>query len=110
MKKIEPLIAHRGASAYAPENTLVAFDEARLLGARCIEFDVMMCKDGELFVFHDDKLTRTSNGKGDFHDATSEYILRLDAGSWFSPRFVGEKIPSFSEVLQWLIRHRLQAN
>ena len=81
---LEPLIAHRGAAPYAPENTFAAFEKARELGARSIEFDVMMSADGELFVFHDTTFKRTTNGRGQFGDASSEYIASLDAGSWFS--------------------------
>jgi glycerophosphoryl diester phosphodiesterase len=110
MIKIEPLIAHRGASLDAPENTMAAFNQAYQMGARAIEFDVMMCADGGLFVFHDDRLERTSNGTGHFCSATSDEIRKLDAGSWFSARFVGEKIPALSEVLQWFITHQVQAN
>ena len=60
------VIAHRGASAYAPENTLAAFQRAEVLGAGCIEFDVQLNAEGELFVFHDERLTRTTNGQGPF--------------------------------------------
>ncbi len=110
MINIEPLIAHRGASPYAPENTIAAFDKARELGARAIEFDVMMSADGELFVFHDETLTRTTDGKGKFDTVSSEYITSLDAGSWFSERFRGEKVPRLSDVLLWFADSHLQAN
>ncbi len=107
---LESLVAHRGASPYAPENTLVAFEKARELGSRAIEFDVMMSKDGEVFVFHDEQLKRTSNGVGKFTDATKEYIASLDAGSWFSPNFADSTIPTLTEVLAWCVTHDIQAN
>ena len=110
MPVMEPLIAHRGASAYAPENTLVAFAKARALGCRCVEFDVMLSRDGEPFVFHDDTLQRTTNGVGKLGEVSADYIHSLDAGRWFSKRFSGEKIPSLHTTLQWLIDNDMQAN
>jgi len=107
---IGQIIAHRGASAYAPENTIAAFDQAKALGGRMIEFDVMLSADGEAFVFHDDALKRTTNGSGEFGLVTSEYLRSLDAGSWFSKQFHGEEIPTFYEVLKWLEVHNMQAN
>lgn len=108
--KLEPLVAHRGASPYAPENTFAAFEKARALGARSIEFDVMMSGDGGLFVFHDTTFKRTSNGRGNFGDASSEYIASLDAGSWFSEQFSDEKIPTLRDTLAWFGRHGMHAN
>lgn len=110
MITLEPLIAHRGASPYAPENTLAAFDKARALGSRAIEFDVMMSSDGELFIFHDETLKRTTNAKGIFTETPREKIVSLDAGRWFSERFLGEKIPTLFETLRWCVAHGMQAN
>jgi glycerophosphoryl diester phosphodiesterase len=107
---IDRVIGHRGASAYAPENTIAAFDKALALGCKYLEFDVMLSADGEPFVFHDDKLKRTTNGKGEIGLVSAEYLQTLDAGKWFSRRFSGEKIPHFSEVLQWLNFSNVQAN
>lgn len=104
------IINHRGASAYAPENTLSAFNKAYAMGGRFIEFDVMLSADGQPFVFHDDQLERTTNGKGAFHRMDSDKLRTLDAGSWFSKRFVGEKIPTLREVLMWLIEKDVFAN
>ncbi|KTD21659.1 glycerophosphoryl diester phosphodiesterase [Legionella londiniensis] len=106
----DKIIAHRGASAYAPENTRAAFERARQMGSRFIEFDVMQSADGELFVFHDDELNRTTNARGAFHLASSETLRGLDAGSWFGRRFRGERIPAFTEVLRWLNEHDMAAN
>ncbi|MFI4963479.1 MAG: glycerophosphoryl diester phosphodiesterase, partial [Legionellales bacterium] len=80
------------------------------LGCKMIEFDVMCSADGEPFVFHDDRLKRTTNGKGDLGLVDAAYLKSLDAGSWFSKLFKGEPIPHFREVLKWLSFSNLQAN
>jgi glycerophosphoryl diester phosphodiesterase len=105
-----PVIAHRGASAYAPENTLAAFDLAYISGAQWIEFDVMLSQDGEPFVIHDDTLQRTTNGHGHVSNTPSKELQQLDAGSWFSKQYRGEKIPHLLNVLKWLIFSDVQAN
>lgn len=107
---IETIIAHRGASGYAPENTIAAFDKALALGCSMIEFDVMLSLDKEPFVFHDDKLKRTTNGRGEIGKVTSDYIMGLDAGKWFNRRFKGEKIPHFKDMLKWLSLTSMKAN
>ncbi|KTD57410.1 glycerophosphodiester phosphodiesterase [Legionella shakespearei] len=107
---VDKVIGHRGASAYAPENTLAAFDKAFSLGCRVIEFDVMCTADGEPFIIHDDSLKRTTNGKGEVGQVDAAYLQSLDAGSWFSRQFKGEKIPHFKEALKWLSFSDMQAN
>mgnify|MGYP001300547204 CR=1 FL=1 len=107
---IDRIIAHRGASAYAPENTIAAFDKAAILGARMIEFDVMLSQDGEPFVIHDENLKRTTNGRGEVGEVDAAYIKTLDAGKWFSKQFLGEKVPHLQDVLQWLIFSDMKAN
>lgn len=104
------VIGHRGAAAYAPENTLAAFDKALEQGCRFIEFDVMLNADGEPYVFHDEKLNRTTNGRGEFYLASNDYLQSLDAGKWFSRKFSGEKIPTLREALEWLSGSNMQAN
>lgn len=104
------VIGHRGASAYAPENTLAAFDKALSLGCSFIEFDVMLSADGEPFVIHDESLKRTTNGKGEVGKVDAAYLQSLDAGRWFSKRFAGEKIPHFTDVLNWLGSEDINAN
>lgn len=104
------VIGHRGASAYAPENTLAAFDKALSLGCNFIEFDVMLSVDGEPFVIHDETLKRTTNGKGEVGLVDAAYMQSLDAGKWFSKRFAGEKIPHFRDVLNWLAFSDINAN
>jgi glycerophosphoryl diester phosphodiesterase len=93
------VIAHRGYSAAAPENTLSALKAAIEAGADSCEMDFHLTKDGEIVAIHDSTLDRTTNGKGDVSDFTLEEIRRLDAGSWFSPRYTGERIPTLEEVL-----------
>lgn len=92
-------IAHRGASAYAPENTVAAFDEAIRLGAAAIEFDVRVTADGVPVVLHDETVDRTTNGRGRVNELTRLELLRLDAGSWKHPRFAGTRIPTLAEAL-----------
>lgn len=110
LQTIERVIGHRGAAAYAPENTLASFNKAATLGCRYVEFDVMLSADGEPFVFHDDTLKRTTNGRGEIGLVSAEYLQSLDAGKWFARRFRGEKIPHFLEVLQWLTTSNTKAN
>jgi glycerophosphoryl diester phosphodiesterase len=93
------VIAHRGASGSAPENTLPAFERAIALGADMIELDVQLTCDGEVVVIHDWTLDRTTTGSGLVREQTLGAIRRLDAGSWFDPRFRGARIPTLAEVL-----------
>jgi glycerophosphoryl diester phosphodiesterase len=92
-------IAHRGASLHAPENTLAAFEMAIGQGIDAIEFDVRLTADGEPVVLHDDRLERTTDGRGPVAEASLQSIRRLDAGSWFAPRFRGERVPTLAEAL-----------
>jgi glycerophosphoryl diester phosphodiesterase len=93
------VIAHRGASAYAPENTLAAFRAARELGADWFELDCTLSADGEVVVIHDDTLDRTTSGRGPVDALTFAELQRLDAGSWFGPEFAGEPLPSLAAAL-----------
>ncbi|WP_085993968.1 glycerophosphodiester phosphodiesterase [Oceanobacillus senegalensis] len=92
-------VAHRGASGHAPENTMAAFQKGFEMKADYVEIDVQMTKDGELVVIHDTTVDRTTNGTGYVGDLTLEEIRQLDAGSWFSESYAGEKVPTFEEVL-----------
>jgi len=105
-----PVIAHRGASAYAPENTLAAFTRAALLGVRWVEFDVMLSADGYPIVFHDERLERTTNGHGCVNTYPYAMLRTLDAGAWFHPRFASEPIPLLTVVLAFLQQAQLSAN
>lgn len=110
LKVNPPVIAHRGASAYAPENTMAAFKQAQGCGANWVEFDVMLAACGEVVVIHDETLERTTNGKGLVCDVPYSYLQTLDAGSWFGSQFVGERIPTLSQVLLFLGQNAMSAN
>lgn len=94
------IIAHRGASAYAPENTMAAFRKAVELSADGIELDVKCSKDGEIVIIHDQSLDRTTNGHGKVIETNLKDLRDLDAGSFFSDEFSEEKIPILREVLE----------
>ena len=97
----QPLvIAHRGASAYAPENTLAAFKLAAEQEADAIELDVDLTHDGHVVVMHDATIDRTTDGHGRLSDLTLEEIRRVDAGAWKSAEFKGERVPLLEEVLE----------
>jgi len=95
------IVAHRGSSGRAPENTLAAF---RLALAEpeihMIELDVHLSADGIPVVIHDHTLERTTNGSGRVEDHTFEQLQQLDAGGWFAPEYAGERVPSLEEVLR----------
>lgn len=93
-------IAHRGFSAAAPENTLAAFSRAIQAGSDLVEMDLRLSRDAQVIVFHDRELDRTTDGEGPAGERTLAQLKELDAGSWFSPEFAGEKIPTLDEVLE----------
>jgi glycerophosphoryl diester phosphodiesterase len=95
------VIAHRGASGHAPENTLAAFKRALTLGATFIETDLQLTRDSRFVAMHDPTVDRTTNGQGKVHDMTLAEIRRLDAGSWFGSAFAGEKVPTLDEILEF---------
>lgn len=94
------IIAHRGASGIAPENTLPAIDSALAAGVDYIEIDVHLSSDGEVIVIHDETLDRTTNGQGKVSERSLEYIRSLDAGSWFSGEYRGTVVPTLEEVMR----------
>jgi glycerophosphoryl diester phosphodiesterase len=94
------IIGHRGGTPNQPENTMAAFLEAQRLGADGIGFDVQQCSDGALVVIHDFTLDRTTNGSGLVAQTTSNHVASLDAGSWHSERFAGQRVPRLAEVLE----------
>ncbi|HVX43502.1 MAG TPA: glycerophosphodiester phosphodiesterase family protein [Mycobacteriales bacterium] len=101
------IYAHRGASAYAPENTLASFALAKDLGAHFVELDVQRTKDGVLVVMHDDTPARTTDVTPDRSEWTvGQFTLAelqaLDAGSWKDPKYAGEQIPTLDQVLDLL--------
>ena len=95
-------IGHRGAAAYAPENTLASFRRAVELGADGVEFDLHRTRDGRFVVIHDDAVDRTTDGHGKVDALAFEELRRLDAGSWKGREFAGERIPTFDEVIDEL--------
>ncbi len=99
------VVAHRGASAYAPENTLAAVDKAIAIGVDYIEVDVRLSLDNIPVVIHDARVNRTTNGKGRVVTLPYPKIKRLDAGSWFDPVFHQERIPSLNEVFRRALPH-----
>lgn len=97
---VSKLIAHRGACAVAPENTLAALYKASELGASWIEADVRLTLDNEAVIFHDSTLERCTNGRGLVRKTPYEVITGLDAGSWFGAKYAGEKVPTLDQWLQ----------
>ncbi len=95
------VIAHRGASGNAPENTLAAFRKAIALGASFIETDLQLSRDARFVAIHDATVNRTTNGQGAVHDMTLADLRKLDAGSWFGSEFSGERIPTLEEILEF---------
>ncbi|MDN3666641.1 glycerophosphodiester phosphodiesterase [Algibacter miyuki] len=93
------ICAHRGANKLYPENTISAFEEAVHLGAHMIEFDVRMTIDNKLIIMHDATVDRTTNGSGLVENLTWNEIKKLDAGTWKSKKFKGERVPLLEEVL-----------
>lgn len=93
------IYAHRGSSGTHPENTIAAFKAAAKLPVHGVEFDVHMTKDHELVVIHDETINRTSNGTGFIKDLTLAELKKIDFGSWYSPKFKQETIPTLREVL-----------
>ncbi|MCE5285583.1 MAG: glycerophosphodiester phosphodiesterase [Pelosinus sp.] len=102
--------AHRGARAYAPENTMAAFTKALDLKADGIELDVQTTKDGEIVICHDHAIDRTSNGTGWIRDFTLSELKKLDFGSWFDQHFAGEAMPTFAEFFAWYLKTPLLLN
>jgi glycerophosphoryl diester phosphodiesterase len=96
------IVAHRGGGSLAPENTLAAFRLGQELGYAAHEFDVKLAKDGVAILLHDDTLERTTNGKGRAADYAWKELAALDAGSWHSEAFRGERIASLEEVARLL--------
>jgi glycerophosphoryl diester phosphodiesterase len=94
------ILAHRGDLAYAPENTLPAFQQAIQKGADGVELDAKLTADGHVIVIHDPTVDRTTNGKGRVASYTLESIRKLDAGKWFGEEFAGTKVPLLEEVFE----------
>lgn len=93
------IVAHRGFSARAPENTLAALRAALDAGASSLEWDVRMARDGVAVLFHDDDLDRTTDARGPLDQRSAEELAGLDAGAWFSDEFRGEPVPTLDQAL-----------
>ncbi|MET8657049.1 glycerophosphodiester phosphodiesterase family protein [Streptomyces griseus] len=108
------VVAHRGASGYAPENTLAAVDAADALGIEWVENDVHRTRDGVLVVLHDNDLKRTTDAEQVYPDRapwavkdfTAAELAKLDAGSWFGERFAGARVPTLTQFLSRMERNR----
>jgi glycerophosphoryl diester phosphodiesterase len=107
---LPPVIGHRGAVGSAPENTLAGFRKAKALGCRWVEFDVRLTADNEPVVLHDDRLARTTDGRGRVSGLRLAAIRRCDAGAWFHPSFAGERVPRLEEALAVIGELGLGAN
>jgi len=93
------IIAHRGANAYAPENTLPAFEKALALGAHGVECDILLTADGHAVLSHDDTVDRCSDGTGRVDEMTLAQLRERDFGAWFGGEFAGTQIPTLEEFL-----------
>ena len=105
-----PLVGHRGVAAHAPENTLASLRKAAEMGMRWVEFDVRLSRDGHLVLFHDEYLSRTTDGRGRVGDHDLAALKNLDAGSGFALAFRGERIPTLTEAVGVLQTLGLGAN
>jgi glycerophosphoryl diester phosphodiesterase len=110
MLTIPPVIGHRGAKDFAPENTLASLREAHHQGATWVEVDVKLTSDGRPILMHDDRLDRTTDGTGPVADRSLDEIRRLDAGRWFSASFAGERVPTLEECLDLVLTLGLGIN
>ncbi len=99
------VIAHRGASGHTPENTMAAFERAVQLGAPFIETDLHLTRDAHFVAIHDATLERTTNGRGNVHDFTLHELRRLDNGLWYDRAFMGQRIPTLEEILEFARKH-----
>ncbi|MGH7804698.1 MAG: glycerophosphodiester phosphodiesterase [Candidatus Binatia bacterium] len=95
-------IAHRGASGHCPENTRASLVRAIELGADMVEVDCQLTLDGAAVILHDERLDRTTNGRGPLRAKTLREVKELDAGSWFAPSFAGEQVPTLEEAIDVL--------
>lgn len=108
--KLPPLIAHRGYSAVAPENTLAAVRAAHAAGARWVELDVQLLGDGTPVIWHDAGVSRCSNSRGKLRKMDWAKAQKLDVGGWFSDSFAGERMASLTAMLELLNELQMGAN
>jgi glycerophosphoryl diester phosphodiesterase len=101
MKRIE-IVCHKGANEYAPENTYAAAQRCLEWGVDYVEVDVNLSRDGVHYLLHGPSVEETTNGQGRLQDLTAAEIDRLDAGSWFDPKFADEQVPRLEPFLRWI--------
>ncbi|KRL67409.1 glycerophosphodiester phosphodiesterase family protein [Companilactobacillus versmoldensis] len=104
------IFAHRGIPTLAPENTMKAFQAVVDNGLNWIETDLSITKDEDVFIIHDDKLDRTTDQTGSIETVDNEVVAEADAGSWYSDKFTGEKIPTLDQLIEFLNQNKLNAN
>lgn len=107
---MDSVIGHRGAAAVAPENTLAGIQKAADLRLKWIELDVTLLGDGSAVMFHDPTMSRTTSGSGHLRGKNLAQVVTLDAGSWFSGAFAGEKVPTLLETLTLIKKLKLSLN
>lgn len=107
---LAPVVGHRGAALHAPENTLVSIRKAHEQGARWVEIDVKLSRDGVPFLLHDETLERTTDGRGPAAAMDWQDLAALDAGSWFAPEFAGEALPSLEATVALLLELGMGVN
>ena len=99
------VVAHRGNSSVAPENTLAALESAWRVGADVIEIDLQLTADGVAVVIHDETVDRTTDGAGRVDQLTGAQVADLDAGSWFADHFGGQRVPTVQDLLGFFVAH-----
>ncbi|MDO4665904.1 MAG: glycerophosphoryl diester phosphodiesterase [Actinomycetaceae bacterium] len=104
------VFAHRGLNTLAPENTMAAFRLAHESGAKWIETDVDIISDGTIIICHDTTLDRTTDHSGGYYEMTASDIEKIDAGSWFSKQYAGEKLPTLRQLVDYMNETGLNAN
>jgi glycerophosphoryl diester phosphodiesterase len=107
---LAPVIAHRGSSGLAPENTLASLHLAGQQGIKWVEIDVMLSADGIPVIFHDDYLSRTTNGEGLIHKTSLEQLKKLDAGSWKGEEYKQQTIPTLLEAIDVISQYGMGLN
>ena len=104
------VLAHRGGGAFAPENTIAAIRIGHERGFRGVEFDAMLCADGQAVLMHDATLDRTTDATGPVAERSWDELARVDAGRWFSPDFAGERIPRLLDAIAFCRSHQVWIN
>ena len=104
------IIAHRGMSTLAPENTMAAFELMPRYNVNWLETDLAITNDEKLVIMHDGDVARTTNGRGQVTAFSFEELHRLSAGAWFDSNFRNEKVPTFDDVIDFINRNQINLN